>query len=170
MKKTIIIKTIATAMLLTTSAANTLAEKTTVASPNGRLVVTAEDTDGRLFYAVDYDGKRRVEPSVLGVESNIGDFTKQLKYKSAATQRVSKKYAMRTTKTSSVDYEANQLSLVYTDAKGTPMKVIFNVSDNDVAFCYSFERKGDNRHIIINKEHTAFNLPQHTTSRHSRTR
>ena len=56
MKKTIIIKTIATAMLLTTSAANTLAEKTTVASPNGRLVVTAEDTDGRLFYAVDYDG------------------------------------------------------------------------------------------------------------------
>ena len=164
MKKTIIIKTIATAMLLTTSAANALAEKTTVASPNGRLVVTAEDADGRLFYAVDYAGKRMIEHSVLGVESNIGDFTKQLKYKSAATQRVSKKYAMRTTKTSSVDYEANQLSVVYTDAKGTPMTVTFNVSDNDVAFCYSFERKGGNRHIIINKEHTAFNLPQHTTT------
>lgn len=140
------------------------AERNKIASPDGKLVVTTEDINGELFYTVDYNGKRMMEKSRLGLESSIGDFSQKLKYKSVDTQKISKRYEMRSTKASTVDYEANQMNVTYTNAKNIPMTITFNVANNDIAFRYSFVQQGDNRHIIINKEKTAFNLPQQTTT------
>lgn len=155
---------LALSVLVSAMAQTAMAEKNQVSSPDGKLVVTTEDIDGRLFYTVDYNGKRMMEKSRLGLESNIGDFSNKLKYKSVSSRGINKKYEMRSTKASSVDYEANQMKVTYTNGNGMPMTVTFNVSNNDIAFRYSFMQQGDNRHIIINDEKTAFNLPAETTT------
>ena len=157
-------KFIAASLLIAVCSQTAWAEKNVVKSPDGKLVVTTEDTDGKLFYTVDYNGKKMILRSRLGLESSLGDFSQNLKYESAATDKISKHYEMRSTKASAVDYEANQMNVTYVNEKKIPMTVTFNVSNNDVAFRYSFRQQGDNRHIIIYKEATAFQLPEQTTT------
>ncbi len=157
-------KLIAASLLIAVCSQMAWAEKNVVKSPDGKLVVTTEDTDGKLFYTVDYNGKKMIIKSRLGLESSLGDFSQNLKYETVATDKISKHYVMRSTKASAVDYEANQMNVTYVNEKKIPMTVTFNVSNNDVAFRYSFRQQGDNRHIIIYKEATAFQLPEQTTT------
>ena len=51
------------------------AEKNTVSSPDGKLNVVVEDRDGKLYYSIDYAGKRMMEESQLGLLANVGDFS-----------------------------------------------------------------------------------------------
>ena len=145
------------------TAVSAFAEKNTVSSPDGKLNVVVEDVDGKLYYSVDYAGKRMMEPSQLGVLANVGDFSQGLTYQSKSENKVEKSYDLRTAKVSHVDYHANQLNVTYLNGKKQPMTVTFNVSDNDVAFRYTFD-KVNAKHIIINEEKTAFNLPKISTS------
>ena len=145
------------------TALSAFAEKSTVSSPDGKLNVVVEDHDGKLYYSVDYAGKRMMEPSQLGLLANVGDFYQGLTYQKKNEAKVDKSYDLRTAKTSHVDYHANQLSVTYLNAKQEPMTVTFNVSDNDVAFRYTFDGLKA-QHIIIHEEKTAFNLPQISTS------
>ena len=62
------------------TALSAFAEKNTVSSPDGKLNVVVEDVDGKLYYSVDYAGKRMMEPSLLGVLANVGDFSQGLNY------------------------------------------------------------------------------------------
>lgn len=39
------------------------AEKNTITSPDGKLNVVVEDRDGKLYYSIDYAGKRMMEES-----------------------------------------------------------------------------------------------------------
>ena len=105
-----------------------------------------------------------LKPSQLGVVANIGDFSQQLTFKSAATSTVAKDYTMRTTKTSQSAYRANQLSVVYENANQMPITVKFNVSDNNIAFRYEFGNVPEHTHIIIDDEKTSFSLPDNTTT------
>lgn len=151
-------------MLLAAPSVAAIAEQNRVASPDGRLVVTVEDHDGRLYYGVSYDGHEMVEQSRLGVVTNVGDFSQGLSYRSVDNREVAYDYTMRQTKASAVSYRANQMSVVYTDAKGLPMTVTLRVSANDVALRYEFGEVKDRTHIIVNRELTSFRLPSHTTT------
>lgn len=151
-------------LLLVAASTGALAEHNKVASPDGRLVVDVEDRDGRLFYSVSYDGRQMMQPSLMGVVANVGDFSRQLTFKSASRSSVSKDYTMRTTKTSLVHYRANQLSVVYANSLQQAMTVRFNVSDRDVAFRYEFGEMPERTHIIIDSEATAFRLPAAATT------
>ena len=151
---------VALALLATAPA---FAEKNTVSSPDGKLNVVVEDHDGKLYYAIDYAGKRMMEESQLGLIANVGDFAQGLTYQSKTEKQVSDSYDLRTAKVSHVDYKANQLNVTYLNAEKKPMTVTFNVSNNDVAFRYTFD-KLKAQHIIVNEEKTAFNLPKITTT------
>jgi len=140
------------------------AEKNNVYSPDGKLCVVVEDHDGKVYYSIDYAGKRMMEESQLGLVANIGDFTKGLTYQSKSEEKVDKSYDIKNIKASHVDYHANQLRVTYLNAAKTPMTITFNVSNNDVAFRYSFQRVKELKHIIVSEEQTAFNLPKISTS------
>ncbi len=58
-------------MLLGSSVAS--AENKQITSPDGKLVVTVSDMDGRPSYSVSYDNIL-LKPSPLGMIANIGDF------------------------------------------------------------------------------------------------
>ncbi len=61
------------AMLLGSSVAS--AENKQITSPDGKLVVTVSDVDGRPSYSVSYDNVLFLKPSPLGMIANIGDFS-----------------------------------------------------------------------------------------------
>ncbi|HRL64522.1 MAG TPA: glycoside hydrolase family 97 N-terminal domain-containing protein, partial [Segatella copri] len=138
------------------------AEKNTVSSPDGKLNVVVEDRDGKLYYSIDYTGKRMMEESQLGLLANVGDFSQGLTYQGKNEIKVEKSYDLRTAKVSHVDYHANQLNVTYINGKKQPMTITFNVSNNDVAFRYTFDQLKA-QHLIVNEEKTAFNLPKVTT-------
>ena len=99
------------------------AEKNTISSPDGKLNVVVEDHDGKLYYSIDYAGKRMMEESQLGLLANVGDFSQGLTYQNKKEAKVEKSYDLRTAKFSHVDYHANQLNVTYINGKKQPMTV-----------------------------------------------
>ena len=99
------------------------AEKNTITSPDGKLNVVVEDRDGKLYYSIDYAGKRMMEESQLGLLANVGDFSQGLTYQNKKEAKVEKSYDLRTAKVSHVDYHANQLNVTYLNGKKQPMTV-----------------------------------------------
>lgn len=159
MKK--ILSTIALALFTVITA---FADSKNVSSPDGKLVVTIHNDGGKAYYSVKYNNKQMIERSQLGVKANIADFSNGLTLKKTDEKRIDEKYKLRTAKTSSVHYVANQLNLTYTTANKHQMIVTFNVSNNDVAFRYSFPQVGETACMIVTGEETSFRLPEHTTT------
>ncbi len=140
------------------------AETKTVSSPDGKLVITIDSENGKAFYSVKYNNKQMIERSQLGVVANIADFTNGLTLKKADEKSIDETYSLRTAKTSNVHYQANQLNLTYDTKRKHQMVVTFNVSNNDVAFRYSFPQTGETSCMVVDGEATTFKLPQHTTT------
>ena len=76
------------ALLLASAATGAFAEQNKVTSPNGLLVVNVEDHAGKLYYDVTYNGKQMMQPSLLGVVANGGDFSQGLVDKSVDNRKV----------------------------------------------------------------------------------
>jgi hypothetical protein len=153
-----------TAMLLTVHAL--MAETKTVGSPDGQLQVTITDDGGRAAYSIAMNGVQVLLPSALGFEADLGDFTQGLTITGANTQKIDRTYQMRQTKQSTAQYVANRLDVNFRNAEGLTMTVVFQVSNNNVAFRYKLQRpkSGDPKRIIIYSEATAFRLPSTTTT------
>ncbi|MBR2017871.1 MAG: glycoside hydrolase family 97 catalytic domain-containing protein [Prevotella sp.] len=141
-----------------------MADTKTVSSPDGKLIVTIDSEDGKAFYSVKYNDKQMVERSALGLKANIADFSSGLTLRKADEKRIDENYTLRTAKASAVHYVANQLNLTYDTKQKHPMVVTFNVSNNDVAFRYSFPQVGETSCMVVNSEETSFRLPQQTTT------
>lgn len=142
------------------------AKETTVASPDGKLVVTVSDNGGRANYTVTYAGQPILCTSHLGLKTNIGDFTTGLTLTDSKTDKVDKQYTMTRTKTSAVHYVANQAVLTFANANKLEMLVTFNVSDNDVAYRYTLPRpkSGNPKQAMVYTEASSFNFPESTTT------
>ncbi|MDE5982256.1 MAG: glycoside hydrolase family 97 N-terminal domain-containing protein, partial [Duncaniella sp.] len=80
------------------------AEPLTVAGPDGRLVVTFDLDGGKPYYSVAYDGKTMLDPSPLGFDSNIGDFTSGLTVAKTGEDKISSAYTLNRSKVSNVEY------------------------------------------------------------------
>lgn len=143
------------------------ADDKTVSSPDGRLQVTIACNGGHATYAVSYDGVDVLKPSLLGLVTNLGDFTKGLEIQEKVSRMpVNKNYKMTNTKRSDISYKANRLQVEFATEKKIPMSVIFQVSDNDVAFCYQLGRgpRDNPKCAIVESEATSFNLADGTTT------
>jgi len=142
------------------------AREASVASPNGKLIVTVNDEGGHATYAITLDGRPMLSASALGFKANFGDFTQGLTIKNAKEEPVSKTYVMRQTKQKNMSYVAHQLTLDIENARQQKMSVVFSVSDNDVAFRYLIPRQQQNnpKCAVIESEATSFRLPDGTTT------
>jgi len=151
-------------MLLTAAALPAHAESLNVTSPDAKTQVVIDSDNGHVSYSVIYDGIQMVERSALGVYANIGDFTTGLTLKESKRGEVSDSYEMRNAKASKISYKANQLNLTFENVKRQLMTITFNVSDNNIAFRYSFPQQGETASMVITGEATAFKFPQRTTT------
>lgn len=134
-----------------------------VQGPDGALSVNVELNNGSPFYSVNYKGKVMLEPSPLGLKSNIGDFSTGLKVSGHQVQPIDETYTMPHAKVSRVHYQANELACNYLNGNGDTLQIIFRVSNNDVALAYRISSPKQT-HCIIENEVTGFDFPLQTTA------
>ena len=154
--------------ILLTSSALVWAGDVTVSSPNGSLVVTVSDAGGRLSYTATLDGVKVLEPSALGLKTSLGDLTKDLSTVNCKLSTVNNVYTMRGTKSSKSEYNANALTIDVENKDGMKFSILFQVSNNDIAFRYQIPRQKINRReykrMRILSELSSFNFPDGTTT------
>ncbi len=149
------------AVLLT--AVTMTARTETVPSSNNRLELTFSDDGGVATYSVSYDGVPVLTSSRLGFEADFGDFTKGLtmgQYKMQLRDATIFVKGGKNRKVNAVRY-----TVPFTNAKGQQMSVVFNVTNNGVAYCYEIPRPGENPKCgVIRREVSSFNFPEGTTT------
>ena len=151
------------AMLLGSSVAS--AENKQITSPDGKLVVTVADMDGRPSYSVSYDNVLFLKPSPLGIIANIGDFSSGMSLeKNVSTNKIDETYELASIKKSKVRYVANEAVFSFTQQGKTIYDVIFRISNNDVAFKYKMYPQGETLSCVVKQEVTGFAFPDGTTT------
>ena len=154
--------------ILLTSSVFAWAGDVSVSSPNNQLQVTVSDAGGRLHYTATLDGKQMLLPSALGLKTSIGDLTRDLVINNSELKTKNYDYKMRGTKASATNYQANCLLLDIQNKDGIKMSVIFQVSNNDIAFRYALPRqtigRKEMKRVRIMSELSSFNFPDGTTT------
>src|SRR5690606_26423300 len=112
-------------------------------SPDEKLKVTLKSDAKRAYnYSVLYDGKTVFEPSKLGVVRMDADFTKDLYIISVEkVEKVKDQYEMLNAKKRHISYEANKYVYHFRNGKGNKLDLIFQLSNDGVAFRYYFPEK-----------------------------
>ena len=135
-----------------------------IVSPNGKVILTLSMDQGQPSYQVAYDGQTVIVPSVLGLVTNIGDYSQGLVQKTVETKAVKDTYSLRNIKQSHVNYEATEAVATYEQDGQTVMDIIFRVSNRDVAFRYKIYPKKEARVCVVERETSSFVLPDGTTT------
>ena len=134
-----------------------------IASPDGRIVVDVEVTEGQPGYSVSLDGKPVLGRSRLGVVRDDADFTIGLTptanygKRVAQLQKVDDRYTLPTSKRRNGVYRANRRVLEMQAASGARIDIEFQVSNDGFAFRYVFPET-DARVHKISRELSSFNF------------
>lgn len=151
--------------LLFTVICPAVARNVSVGGPDGKLQLTvACPVDGEVSYSVAYNGKQMLEASPLGLETNVGDFYKGLKYTGHEVNTIDTTYRQSRIKVSEVHYRANELICSFVNGEGKTVRITFRVSNNDVAFRYTLPREQGKGSVTVEEEKTGFRFPAQTTT------
>ena len=135
------------------------------AGPDGRVQVTVSDEGGRPSYSVKYDGVTFLEPSPLGLVTNIGDYSQGVSLgEEMKLGRVDETYSLATIKQSTVHYEATEAVCPIMQGGERVYDIVFRVSNRDVAFKYRVYPKGNTLCCVVEEEKTGFVLPEGSTT------
>lgn len=141
------------------------AQDVVVKGPDGKLQLAVfAQNETKPCYSVSYNGQTMLEKSPLGMDTNIGDFTKNLKLAGHSVDKIDTVYRQTRIKVSEVHYRANELTCHFENEKGQKLGVVFRVSDYDVAFRYTLPHQGGRASVTVNEEKTGFRFPEQTTT------
>ncbi|MBQ4621253.1 MAG: glycoside hydrolase family 97 catalytic domain-containing protein, partial [Bacteroidaceae bacterium] len=151
-----------------------------VSSPDGRISVDFEMKEGRPTYSVLYDGHVAIGSSALGLKTNMGDYTQNLKWNKDTEMLMTgektgiyilpsikvgpeHRYQFKTAK---LQFSRNANPVAQGNNRprarrenGPVMEIDFYVSNRDVAFRYTVLPQGDTRSCVITEEASTFQLP-----------
>ena len=116
------------------------------------------------LYSVTYNDKVILENSPLGIITNEGDFTKNMSFVESTTGKIDKSFEQEKIKQSSINYEANTLKFTVVNANKKQISILFQVSNNDIAFRYELPVWGETMACVVEKEVTGYKFPSNTTS------
>ena len=126
-------------------------------SPDGKIAVEVKlSPEGAAQYRILREGKPVLETSRLGLVRDDADFTTGLKVAAPSTRTVVKEsYELLTSKRRVNHYHAIRETHHFATAAGKKMDVVFQVSNDGIAFRYVFpEQSGELRRIA--REATSF--------------
>jgi len=135
-----------------------------IKSPDGLLSLTVSEENGLLFYSVKYKDMIMLEDSPLGLVTNVGDFSKDLRITASEENIIEKTYQQEKIKKSSIEYIANELKTTAVNSDNQQIEIVFRVSNNDIGFRYNLFQYGESAFCIIEKETSGFNFPSNTTT------
>ncbi len=146
------------------------AQVNSVSSPDGRLTINLLNSAGKASYSVSYNGKPVLENSQLGLITDIGDFSENLRQVDFMVDTVRSVYTSKVLKKSSIDVKATRAIWKF-ESNGCPVfDIECMVENNDIAFRYLMKRRpvrsdGDSSFCaIIKNDQTHFNMPSGTTT------
>ena len=159
MKKNIIVAVLFLSFLSAVSG-----QQMKMTSPDNHLSVLFELDQGKPYYSVFFDGEEMLEKSPLGLQTHLGDLSKGLRLIEKQTRQVDERYEEPKIKRRSVHYQAYEHSFILENTDSILLEVIFQVSNNNVAFRYGIPQTGEAANAIIQKELSGFDFPQFTTT------
>ena len=136
-------------------------------SPDGKLKVAVLCDGGKPSYVINYNNTTCIGKSDLGLDTNIGDFTKDLTLsKTSEVKAIVADYTLYNIKRKKNHYEANQQTYTFANKEGKDvMRVTFNVGNHDVAFQYEIlASKKEAKCVVVNSEATTFSMVDGTTT------
>lgn len=145
-----------------------MAQETT--SPDGNLKVNVSCKDGNAVYSVSFNGETVINESSLGLNTTIGDFTKDLKLDGVSGKvHVGETYSMPNAKKSSISYDANEQTYSFSQNGQKAFDIVMHVDNNNIAFKYIMypqkPKRGDTRlACLVENETTSYNFPEGTTT------
>ncbi len=146
-----------------------LSSAQTITSPDKKLQVKLSENSGTISYSVNYNGKEFLKSSPLGMITDVGDFSKNLKAESFKTDTVAFDYSLKVLKKSHITGKATRGVWTISHKGQKIFDIIFMVENNDIAFKYKFYRYKVNekdeypRHCaVIQDDKTSFNFPDGT--------
>ena len=102
------------------SISSAFAQQATVKGPDSNLKVDISVKGGKPLYTVTYKDKIILEDSPLGFVTSIGDFSQNVSYVEQKSSSVKKTYVQDRIKQSSVNYNANELRVTFSNADKNP--------------------------------------------------
>lgn len=130
----------------------------TLSSPDKNLNVKVFLKGGEAFYNVSYHNREVLEASALGLVRSDGDFSKKLSLLSVSKNNlISDSYVLRNAKRLSNHYTANKKTFYFKNAQGKKLEIIFQVSNDGIAFRYHFPEKDVTTKQLL-EEKTSFNF------------
>ena len=156
-----------------------------VLSPDKMTFLDVSLAEGRLTYTAGYrqlvKAKKKgaapdtidvpvLDPSPLGVYTNVADFSKELTLIKVLRPDgpVKQHYHLRQGKQSDITTEENGLGLLLTcpEAKKHKLSMVvhFRVFNNNIAYNYRFLQGGETAAIVVTGEASGFDLPDGTTA------
>lgn len=133
-----------------------------ISSPDKNIEVTC--TPGQAIYHVKYKEETILKDSKIGITREDEDFSKNLEViKVSSLRLIQDGYVMLNAKKKNISYTANQLIIEMKTASGKKMNIIFQVSNDGVAFRYEFPGH-DNDIRKIKAEVTSFRFPEGTSA------
>src|ERR1051326_5723946 len=127
-----------------------------ITSPNGSLGVgffLADD--GSPHYWIKYHNKPALDMSHLGLVRDDVDFTRGLKLRGIELRKTTEEYEILTSKRRMNTYAATKQVFHLQAATGQKLDIIFQVSNDGVAFRYVFPETDEKRHQL-KEEATSF--------------
>ncbi|TRX28857.1 glycoside hydrolase family 97 protein [Flavobacterium franklandianum] len=135
-----------------------------VSSPDGNLTVNILVKNGKPVYTITYKGGIVLEDSPLGLITNAGDFSTNMIFENSSVAKVQEEYTQTKIKQSKVSYYANTLNCSFTNAQKQKIAILFQVSNNNIAFRYELPAWGDTKVCVITEETTGYKFPSTTTT------
>lgn len=157
-------KGILLAMALVAGHILSFAQDMNVSSPDQQLVVKLYLNEGKLYYNVTLQGKKMLEQSPLGLRGSQMDLSSGLKLTGKQLRKIDEHYNEPKIKTSSVNYQANELTCKFENAAKNQLEVVFRVSNNDIAFRYRVPQTGEPATFVIEEELSGYKFPLNTTT------
>jgi Glycoside hydrolase 97/Glycosyl-hydrolase 97 N-terminal/Glycosyl-hydrolase 97 C-terminal, oligomerisation len=135
-----------------------------IQSPDGNLKLGVSVETGNVSYNVSYKGKAILDSSPLGLVTDVSDFSKSLKLVSQKDSLIEENYELTRIKKSKINYEANEKTLTFANAKDEKISIVFRISNNDIALKYKLAQNGERANCTIQRELTGFKFPVFTTA------
>jgi alpha-glucosidase len=134
-------------------------ERNTVDSPNGKISVNVWLTPaGEPVYSISHSGTLILKQSKLGIVRSDEDLSNRLTLDSVSSvSTISDKYTLLHGKRLNCSYAGNKRVYYLKNADGTTMGIIFQVSNDGVAFRYYFPEKTETA-VQIFKEVTTYHF------------
>ncbi len=138
---------------------------TKVSSPDKQSVLQFDVKEGIPTYSLSYKGKTMIEPSPLGLETSTGNFSKEMKLLDRGKSTIySKSYKLDRGKASQITYTANEVVYTLENKEGKEMRIIFRISNNNLAFCYQLDADSSTTICTVKCEATGYDFPEGTTT------